>query len=331
MTKHVTQLGGVAATLLALAAPAAAEIKLNENFSVAGYAAGSYRRYDESTTDKFDVDAAKVSFLTNFAPVTGHASVFYTPGGSPDETTLLDVYATYDAGGGVSITGGKFLSWLGFEAFDIPNMYQITYANGDWLAPIPGYHSGLKLNYSEGAWSGGVALLDSIYGGLKGDGELRSNAGYEAYISFTGIEKLTLWLGGAMQTEGAFTRNTAGRKVYASSAAEEVFTLNFWASYQVTESLLLAGEYVTKDSYTMDGYNWLLFANWAFDEKIATTFRVSGEDIDNGPSFTKLTVAPSFKVTENLSVRLEVSLYDYKDNGPVDNDTFLGVQGVFKF
>lgn len=334
MTNRVISIGSAVVSLLALASSASADVKINENFSVSGYTAGSYRFYNEAKTDKFDLDAAKLNFLTNFAPVTGVASIYYTGAQPGDDLTLLDAYVTYDTGNGSAITGGKFLSWLGFEAFDIPNMSQITYANGDFLSPIPGYHSGVKFNFSDKVWSGGVAVLDSIYGGLEGDGELRGNAGYEAYVSFTGVEGLTLWAGTAYQTEGLVSSSFIPAIPSAAprfmSSQEEVFVLNFWASYQVSKDLLVAAEYVTKESYHADGYNWLAFANYAFDEKLSMTFRVSGEDVDNGPSFTKYTISPTAKVTDNLSVRFEVSHYTY-DDYTTEKDTFVGVQGVFKF
>ncbi len=316
MTNRFAHLGGLAATVLAAASATQAEVKINENFSVAGYAAGSYQALDKADVDKFDIDAAKISFLANYAPVTGTASVYYTPG--DDDVTLLDIFATYDFGNGHSVTGGKFLSYLGFEAFDIPNMYQITYANGDFLGAIPGYHSGVKYNYTSGVFSAGAAVLDSVYGGLKGDGELGESAGYEGFVSYTGVPGLTLWAGFAYQGDNP------------QESAEETTTFNFWASYQVSKEVLVAAEYTTKDSYSTDGSNWLLFLNYASSDKFTTTFRVSGEDIDHGPSFLKYTVAPSYAVTDNLVIRAEISLYDY-DDYEFSSDTFYGVQGIFKF
>ena len=324
MTNRFAQLGGLTASMLAITAAAHADVKLNDNFSVAGYAAGSYRNLDKADVDSFDIDAAKISFLGSFSPVSGVASVYYNPfldDSESSETTLLDIYATYDFGNGHSVTGGKFLSWLGFEAFDIPNMYQISYANGDFLGAIPAYHSGLKYNYTSSAWSAGAAVLDAVYGTLsKADGEVGDNVGYEAFVSYTGVPGLTLWAGLAYQTDGD----------EYWGAAQEVFTVDFWASYQINKQLLVAGEYVTKDSYSTDGENWLLFLNYMPTEKFYTVFRLSGEDIDNGPSFTKFTIAPGYNVTSNLVVRAEVSFYDY-DDYELDKDTFVGVQAVFKF
>ncbi len=320
MNVRASTLVGFAAASLAIASTANAEIKLTDKLSIAGYAAGSYRYTEASGTslDTFDIDASKISFLTNFAPVTGHFSTYYTGGGN--DLTMLDVYVSYDFGDGHSITGGKFLSWLGYEAFDIPNMTQISYANGDFLAPIPGYHSGLKYNYTSAEWSGGVALLDAVYGAtaLKADGSLRDDYGAEAFLSYTGVKDLTLWAGIAYQSEGF--------------GNDEVTTYDVWASYKLSDSLTVAAEYVFKQSDTgSEGDNFLLFANYTVDPKTSVAFRVSGEDVKNGPGFFKGTISPAYKVSDNLLVRGEVSYYDYFDSASLDNSTFVGVQGVFTF
>src|SRR5262245_30639917 len=112
---------------LAASLTAFADIKVNDSFSVSGYAAGSYRTTDPDpgpATDKFDLDAVKTLFSTNFKPVTGVVSLYYQPN-APHDITVLDAYATVDVGGGSTFTAGKFLSYLGYEAFDLVNMSQI--------------------------------------------------------------------------------------------------------------------------------------------------------------------------------------------------------------
>src|SRR4051812_26000803 len=115
------------AALAMAAGVARAEIKLNDNFSVSGYAAGSYQYWKPSgatSGDSFDVDAAKISFNTNFKPVTSSFGFYYTPNSTgANNITLIDANVTYDAGNGVNVTGGKFLSWMGYEAFDRVNRF----------------------------------------------------------------------------------------------------------------------------------------------------------------------------------------------------------------
>ena len=119
------------------------------------------------------IDRTRYAVTAQTLIATGVVSLYYQPN-APHDVTVLDAYATVDVGGGSTITAGKFLSYLGYEAFDIVNMSQISYANGDFLGPIPGYHSGVKWDYSDKETGFGLALLDSVYSGpnyLKGDGE----------------------------------------------------------------------------------------------------------------------------------------------------------------
>ncbi len=316
----------VALATLAATLPALADVKINDTLSIGGYAAGSYRNTDVdpgTSVDRFDMDAAKALFTGNFKPVTGVVSLYYQPG-APSDVTVLDAFATVDLGGGTSITAGKFLSYLGYEAFDIPNMSQISYANGDFLGPIPGYHSGVKVDGGDKNIGWGLALLDSVYSGpnyLKGDGELKHNAGFEGYFSYKAIPELTLWAG--------FAYDTKGNVIHKN---EEILTVNFWASYNLTKEATIAAEFVTKDGGPGDkGYNWLTFLNYTIDAKWSSAFRISGEKLSNGgPGFTKLTVSPTYKINDNFSVRAELSYYDYT-KAAANSATFFGIQTVFKF
>lgn len=301
-----------------------ADVKVNDSLSVGGYAVGSYRYTSPdpgSSTDRLDMDAVKTLFTGTFKPVTGVVSLYYQPG-APSDVTVLDAYATVDVGGGSTITAGKFLSYLGYEAFDIPNMSQISYANGDFLAPIPGYHTGLKWDYSDSNIGVGLAVVDSVYSGpnyLKGDGELKHNGGFEGYFTYK-AEGLQIWTG--------FGYDTKGNVIHKN---QKIFTWDLWASYAISKEITIAGEYVTKDGGAGDeGYNWLAFLNYTSSDKVSTAFRISGEEVDNGPEFTKFTVCPAYKINDNLLVRAEYSYYDYK-NTATDKAHFFGVQGIFKF
>jgi hypothetical protein len=336
MTKYSSRLTGWAAALLALAVTASAEIKLNDNFSVSGYVEGSWQYTSPKpgdSSDKFNIDSSQLLFTTTFKPVTGVVSLFYVPNAT-QETTVLDAYVTYDAGQGITITGGKFLSYLGYESFFTVNNPEISFANGDFLAPIPGYHSGVKIDYSDKAIGAGVALVDSVYSPfyLKGDGELKHNAGFEGYVSYKAVENLTLWAGFAYDTKGS--RNI-------SSQWHSVFTFDLWAQYQVNKTIMVAAEYAHKDGGVFDdgdggitsskGYNWLGLLTYSVTDKVSTAFRISGEKVTNGgPSFTKYTIAPGVAVTDKLTVRAEYSYQDYK-NASVDKASFFGVQAYFKF
>ena len=74
-------------------------------------------------------------------------------GGNLEEATI-----TYDFGNGFSITGGKMLSYMGFEAFDPPNMYQYSYAYDALGAQdiYDAYDVGASIDYVTDAFSVGV-------------------------------------------------------------------------------------------------------------------------------------------------------------------------------
>jgi len=286
-----TKLGGIATALLSLALSASAEIKLNDNLSTSGYIVGS-NQYTNKTIDgsdglykknSYDLDAAKVLFNANFKQVTSTVSFFYNP--ALPVVTVLDAYVGYDLGNGVSLSGGKFLSWLGYEAFDAINMYQISYANNDFLGAIPGYHSGARIEYSNKEYGSGFAVLDSVYangsggsGFYKGDGEFRYNQGYEGYFTYKGVPDVTFFAGFAYESHRT---NESWRGVHNTNTPA-ILTLDFWTSYQVQKDLLVAAEFTHKngDHQGQSGYNWLFLSNYTFTPKISTAFRISGEHIE---------------------------------------------------
>jgi hypothetical protein len=326
------------ATTVALAATAIAyaDIKVNDNLTISGYAAGAYMKYKPNAGGAVDsvFDATKpipgggdsndvlTKFTMNFKPVTGVISINYFPNLPVNEVTVLDAYAVVDAGGGTTVTVGKYLSYLGYESFYPALMDQISYADGDFLAPIPGYHTGAKIDFAANGVGGGLSVHDSTYspnGPTKGDGEFTHNGGLEGYLTYTGVKDLTLWGGFGYDTKGGFEKNT-------------VTTLDFWASYNLSKQVRVAAEYVHKDGGIGNkGYNWLTFLNYTVDDHISSTFRISGEEMDNsGPRFMKYTVCPAYNVNANFLVRAEYSYYDYK-NYTAKHADFFGVQAVFKF
>lgn len=330
MTKQSFRLAGWASALLALASTASAEVKLNENFSVSGYISGtaSYSEWEDdagaSDDDSFmDVDAVKLQGTASFEKTTGTVSLHTFTSHDP---VVLDAYATYTLDAGTTVTVGKFLSWLGYEAFDYPNMLQISYAN-TLGAFIPAYHSGVKFDFSGEGVSGGVAVLDSVYGPnyYKGDGDLDNGAGFEGFVKFSkGDASLFAAL--------AYDDGVAGTE-------DDRFTFDVWAQTKVG-STTLAAEYCYSKldgaAGDADGYFWLLLAMAPINDKWTVTGRLSGgedEALATGPgtpTFFKATISPAVTITPNLGVLLEYSYIKY-DDFSVDTASFLGAQVIFKF
>ena len=264
-----------------------------------------------ASVSDLDLTAAKFGVTAKLATnVTAYASLYY----NGSDADLLDAYVTFDAGSGLTITAGKFLSYMGYEAFDPINMAQISYANGGLLGgPVPAYHTGVKVDYVTGNHGLGAAVVDSIYGStlFNGDGSYTSK-GLEAYYTYKGIKDTQIWLGGLQD-------NDNGGAVY-----------DLWVSYALNKTDSLGAEYLVKES---DGYNWLLAYTKGIDSKLSVTARLSGESSDVADAkFVKYTLSPSYAFTDKFTVRAEVSYTDYSGAGAsTSNSTFYAIQSLFKF
>jgi hypothetical protein len=324
-TKHAQKLAGGAMALLAIASTALAEIKINDNFAVSGYISGSagYTKADGESDSFMDVDAVKFAVTASFEKVTGTISMHTFTSHDP---VILDAYATYSLSETTSVTAGNFLSYLGFEAFDYPNMLQISYAN-TLGAFIPAYHSGVKIDFASGDVSGGVAVLDSVYGAdyYKGDGSFENGAGFEAFLKYSKGDFSVF--GGV-----AYDAGVAGTK-------DDRFTLDLWAQTKVGATTLAAEYCYSKLDTALgdaDGYFWLLLAMQPLSEKWTVTGRLSaGEDAalavgPNTPSFWKATISPAVAITDNLGVLFEYS-YAKFDDFVAEKVHFASAQVIFKF
>ena len=315
-------------------APAPAPISTPDWLKVSGYAAASYTYTDvedgDSDESLFDagtpLDAVKLGLEATQGAFSAYGSLFYSPnsdansfaGGS--EAGILDAYVTYTTGD-FKITGGKYLSWLGYEAFDTVNMTQLTYANST-TGGVPAYHTGVKLDYSTDVWGAGFSISDSIRGPSfwEGDAEWDNGLGYEAYVVYKGIEKLTLWGGVAFDD----TDDVANFSSY-----------DFWASYDLSDKLTIAGEIIYSDN-TLSGANsaigGLAFLKYAFTDKFSTVLRFGIDEVEStpvgvtAPDNYKYTISPTYVFNEHFLVRAEVSYID----SSVDT-FFSGVQALVKF
>lgn len=315
MNSRITLAAGLCA---ALVTSAQAEVKINENLALDGYVilAGTVTDPDggpstETLADSggSNLDAARVALLANYGELSGKVSLFYVPGRAGTEAGVLDAFATYSAGA-VSVTAGKFLSYLGYEAFEPVNMAQLTYG---FASGIPGFATGAKVDYAGENFSLGLSVQDSLdmdpESFFQGDGDFGDGLGYTIAASYTGIDKLTVFVGAACDDEDGIV------------TGEHVF--NLWASYDVNDSITFAGE-VSYEDDTSTSYLGLL--KYTFSEKVSSIFRWSAQEVDlTGEWATYLTVAPTYVINENFSVRAEISYLDQP------NTTFYGAQGVFKF
>jgi hypothetical protein len=230
---------------------------------------------------------------------------------------LEEATVTYDFGNGFSITGGKMLSYLGFEAYDPTNMYQFSYAydvdteGGQDI--YDAYDVGVSVDYGTDAFS--IGLWTS----------LEEDAGFEYALAYTGIENLT-----AKAIWSDFSAVAVGSGSYQKST--------YWISYQL-DKLLLAAEVAEKDSDDGTAGNdvegTLIMANYAVTDSAALTLRYSEQEISGPTSATKtydgskFTISPSYVFNDNVAGLIEYSSYD-ADTGPEPEELFA-VELIYTF
>jgi len=326
MTTLKTKLAVVAASALALAATAQAQMPaMPANIATSGFILGSYQHVSGAATDRLDIDNAMLKFDATYKPVEGVFSLYYVPNssvGTSSDLHVLDAYATYDAGGGWAITGGRFLSWMGYESFFTVNNPEMTfgYLNGI----IAGYEDGARVVYTDKDWNAGLALVDSVLNsptGFRGDNEIKKGYGAEGYINYTAIANNNLWFGISYDS--------------TNGAVADQQTFDLYDQYQLDKSTYVAAEVAIHNGGTGtavgDATSWLALCDYTFNDQVSAAFRVGG-DQNNGPTADdiKYTFAPTYTINKNFSVRGEIS-YIVVDGPANPNTTFFGLQAVFKF
>ena len=290
---------------------------------------GASKQGTDTETTKAQVE---LNFGYTMGPVSaavgldfGESSAF---GNDDTDGNLEEAYITYDFGNGFSVTGGRMLSYMGFEAFDPTNMYQFSYAYDVGSATLTGdvdptgaqmiydaYDTGASIDYGNDLFSVGVWA------------SLENEAGYELALAYTGIENFT-----AKAIWSDFS------EVTPSASAQPYEKSTFWISYQL-DKLLLAAEVAENDQlnsgWDVDGM--LVMANYAVSDKVGLTLRYSEMEITEATNSnveyegSKFTVSPSYIFTDNLSGLLEYSSYT-KDSGNIaEPGDLIAAEVIFTF
>jgi len=282
---------------------------------------------DQDTgTQSTTIGQVEVNFDYSKGPVS--ASVDLDFGGNSKygaasadyDGNLEEAVITYDFGNGFSISAGKMLSYMGFEAFDPTNMYQYSYAYDSGNTAVQSiydaYDVGISVDYATEDYSVGVWT------------SAENSAGYELALAYTGIENLTakaIWSDFSDQVGGpAYEKST------------------FWVSYQLGK-LLLAAEVAEADMLdpgtgsATDIEGMLFMANYSFTDNVALTLRYSTEEISAWNSdiltneYNKFTISPSYAFTDNLSGLIEYSTYKDDVVGNTDPEDLMAAEIIFTF
>ena len=295
------------ASLLAVLNANAIEIgPTGSGVELGGFVDMFYQSQDSggASVETFDVSQVELNLDFESGPVSVSIDYdIYSTEGGADGADLEEAIITYDFGNGFSMTAGKMLSYLGFEAYDPTNMYQYSYAY-DAASGLSGgqdiydaYDDGISLDFANDMFSVGIFA------------SAETNGGYEYALAFTGVEDLTV------------------KAIMADWDAYETTTV--WASYQM-DKLLLGAEVAEKDNTTgNDIEGWLIMGNYAVSDKIGLTVRYSEEEIGTS-EYEKFTISPSYVFNDNFSGLVEYSAYD-ESTGATSVADLFAVELIYTF
>ena len=337
---------------------ARADVDINDNVTLSGYAAASFKYEKAQTSSKstLDLDAAKLGVFLKYAPFSGKISGFTDAGAH--KIYLLDAFGTYAINQQYSVTAGRFLSYIGYTPFDVPDQAFISSSVPNVMRDpdngisdmnftgAPAYHDGARVDFKQGNWNAGFAVVDSLYSlpnkPYRGDGSIRDGVAFEAkarYITDKWTANLSL---GYEATKQGSERDPDTNVPLRNPGAPQIYIADLWGQWTPTKDTTVGGEVfyrrdqINKDSaYSGLSQNiWfvLVQARQQVDENYAfgARFSFGGERIGN---YWRVTILPlSYTVSKNMEMRFEFSYTKYSDRiRTPSNDGFVGAQAIIKF
>lgn len=322
--KSRLQIASASAALFAAVSAVQAEVKINDSLGLEGYVIGA-GVVTEGTAAKNGpefgksggaYDSAYIALNGSYKDFTSKVSLYsvnFGDNNDGDDVGILDAYVTYTMGD-ISITGGKYLGWLGFESFHSPNNAFMSFSQAGYASP---FSTGAKVDYAGEGFSTGLSVRDTQAGPggsfFEGDGKFSDELGYEAYVMFTSIENLTLFAGAGYED--------------VDETGVSIFTYDIWANYAFSDSFSLAAEYSFLEE-TNNG-SWLIQGTYAVSEALSVSARLTASDGDNGASDANgYGLASTYTISPNFAVKGEFTSTDFKSAPDVVS---YAIQGIFKF
>ena len=323
---------------------ASAEIKLNDNLSVSGFLdMSTVTTMGDETETSLSFDQFEMDFHLNYGSVTGQVDIDSTDAdqGIKLEQGFVTYTAPKDMLPGVSITAGRFLSSLGFEAAEPIGLYQYSFSEG---IPYPGYQNGVAVNVKPMKEAGlYVAFLSSVWDVNETDA---GTPGVEAQLALTPIEQITAKVGYALDAMDDDTRTELNAWVSFTQGpltlAGEFDLLGNWPSEEEVE--VTKGEIVVEEGKAVlktitekammpvireSGIHYLGMVNLSLADiisvPVAVTLRFSGISLDDEDTSTEFTFSPSYSATDNWLL-----LAEFKQRLDAE-ETIIAVESLFTF
>jgi hypothetical protein len=310
-----------------------AQVKLTDNVSLSGFldmSAGTSIVEDEDIEANASFDQFELDFHFANDKVSARVDVDSTSGTS-DASHLIGLeqaHVSYAFSDKLSVTAGRFLSCIGFEAAEPTDMYQYSWSQG---IPYPGYQDGVAINFILNDQVGIYAsMVESVWGHpMSTSLNLPS---FEAQVALTPMDKLTAKIGFA----GDVLSNGAGTEYLQSE-------VNAWAQFNVADNFFVAAEFDLLGNWNAidektgnlrpegdSGMHFLGMANYGLTDKIAITARFSGYKVgDDEDLQTEVTLSPSYTFTDSWGglVELRQTLNDGGGNSRTD----IAIETIYTF
>jgi hypothetical protein len=345
--KHTKlKLAGLAlASSLILATAASAKIAVGDYIDLSGYV-GASARYQKTDRDqgaadddsaKMDLDAVKLSADLKYNTLSAKISA-YAPGSTLDATNadeifITEAYLSYDFGNGYTVSGGRFLSWIGYEPFDLDQQWNLTPGLGRLGNLVPNFHNGARVEYTSGKITLGAAVLDSVYGNgddaYTGDADAKNGLGGEFMVRYQ---------------DEAFSFGATLAAEQNTDADYSRYVTDLWAQYHLAGTKTTFGAEFIYSRTSPKGladddtaYAILLSARQPVMERLSVAGSVAFGKSETGSAtrlrYEKVAAAATYALSENLEARAELSwtnttedLFRHEKAG-----YFGGVQVLFKF
>jgi len=309
-----------------------AQVKLTDNLSLSGFldmSAGTSLVEDEDTEANAAFDQFELDF--HFANDKVSARVDVDSTSTSSEVSRLigleQAHVSYAFSDKFSITAGRFLSCIGFEAAEPADMYQYSWSQG---IPYPGYQDGVAINFTVNDQVGIYAsMVESVWGNAMSSS--LNLPSFEAQVALTPIDKLTAKIGFA----GDVLSNGAGTEYLQSE-------VNAWAQFNVADNFFVAAEFDLLGNWDAidekgnlrpegdNGIHFLGMANYGLTDKVAVTARFSGYKVgDDEDLQTEVTLSPSYTFTDSWGglVELRQTLSDADGNSRTD----IAIETIYTF
>lgn len=302
---------------VALAAPVAHAdgFQLSEKLSVTGFIDMSIVKTDPDSGDdstSSGLDQFEIDFLYDFGEgLTAQVDLEYQDNGSGEEVDVEQAFISYAVNEMLSVKGGRFLSYSGWETEEPTGLFQYS-GTGYAKYFYGGYQQGVSVHYAAPVFDVALSVVNDL-GDLEGEARDSEDPGAELMVAIHPIDAWTL---------KAFYMTDE-----LDGTDEDTDLINVWTSYSIGD-LTLAAEYnmsenapaaVSFAGVGAEADGMLLMANYAWG-KFGLTLRYHEWEVETDAGATAeeisgFTIAPSYALTDNLLLVAEFRTDDDDLNG----------------